>query len=298
MKHPPIFESPPAFSDELVAACQRNNDPMPIVFEWFKYIGILTIQIASIHPSSPAIRSIPPIFASVMRGLTSRCARLALAITNLCHEDKHGESVAILARCISESAIKLAWLCHNQSDTKFRQFIADGLKKDLAFRDVLQKNIDARNGVTLHVESGMLKSIQNCLDASGLQVDGIPAISRMPDLLTICRDIGLSEDFYTAIQRVGSHAIHGTWTDLVLHHLVPIDGCLMPRDHHVRPRAAQLVGIGSILLYGLSKYIELIVADGLLRSELLEFLHDVNDEINVSFDLTNGGNYEPIARSL
>lgn len=70
---------PPKFSDDQIKKCRDSGDFMPMLFEWYKFVGHLCIFFALIMSESPAVREFPPIQYSVLTGLLNRCARLMLA---------------------------------------------------------------------------------------------------------------------------------------------------------------------------------------------------------------------------
>jgi hypothetical protein len=109
----------------------------------------------------------------------------------------------------------------------------------------------------------------------------------LPDLWSMCRDVGLSEKFYIGTQRMGSHEVHGTWTALRSHYLrQDADGEYRLRDHDVRPHENQFMVIPLVILDTLKQFIEysvpnpahrepieLIIAE--TRVEMLKLTHEI-----------------------
>ena len=135
---------------------------MPILFEWYKYIGGLCAILASIPRNSPVIREITPLNYGILIGLLNRCARLMLSNMRLGVTNKYGETIMLLDRSIYESLVTIQWLCNKNNDERFRRYLADSVKSDLILRDHIQQSISKRGGNVLIIENQMLSSIQKC----------------------------------------------------------------------------------------------------------------------------------------
>jgi hypothetical protein len=239
----------PTFSDELIEQCTQSSDFRPMLFEWYKFVGIFCNQVSSISQGSPAFQKIPPVHFAVLIGLLNRCSRLMLANTRLSSTKKYGETTRLLDRSISESAIKIQWLCYKDNAESFVRYLADGLKKDLILKEEIKKNILSRNGSILVIEKRMLESIQNCLNLSGLSEKDVKDAKKLPDFAKMCKDLKLHDSVYTAIQRMGSHAVHGTWSELVFNYIQHEDGQIFyPRDHEIETQDGQFVAIIRLVL--------------------------------------------------
>jgi len=129
-----ILPDPPKFSDELVEQCNQQRDYRPMLFEWYKYVGILCNIAACLDIESPAFRHIPEVHFAGLAGQLNRCSRLMLANVRLSSTGRYGETTRLIDRCIIESAIKVRWLCFKNDRESFIRYIADGLKKDLELK--------------------------------------------------------------------------------------------------------------------------------------------------------------------
>ena len=241
-----LFPPMPTFSDELLEKCKRNQDGMPLIFEWYKYTALVCIRVASISPDSPAFRKISAVHHAVLIGLLNRCSRLMLSTIKLAAEGRFRETTTLLDRCIVETAVKFQWLCHKNSDESFRRYLADGLKNDLILKKEIEKNISERKGEMLFSEKEILDSIDRCVESSQLTEDEILQAKQLPNLRDMHKDLFFHDLFYTATQRVGSHAVHGTWTDLFCYYLEKDEsGKLTLRDHPVRPGEDEFMLVSS-----------------------------------------------------
>jgi len=245
----------PSFNEETWAEAKKTKDYRPILFDLYSYVGLVTITCAEIHPSSAGMRPIPELNRAVLAGLLSRCCRLMLASIKLSDEDRFGETLAILQRCITESAFRVRWLCKKNSQTDYNQYLADGLKAEVALRDRIRTNIKSRGGQVLPIEKRMLDSTGRMLDESGMTEDQVSSAKRMPKFNAICDDIDLG-DLYLAVQKLGSHSIHGNWSDILMYYVSrQEDGSFSIQDHNARPHANQYLYTSLFVLSATKDYL-------------------------------------------
>jgi hypothetical protein len=209
----------PEFDPEMVERCRDRGEPMPLMFEWFKHVALLAIDVAATSPSQPGHLPRDRVHLGVLRGLLNRCARLMLSTVKLAHERRGGESVALLARCIAESALTAQWLIRKMEDDSFARYVGYAIRTDLKLKEVIDSNIAERGGEVLVIEERMLRSIERVASRAGTTVEAATATKKMPDIASMIRDLGYPDQLYVTVQRIGSHAVHGSWTDLLFHYI-------------------------------------------------------------------------------
>lgn len=153
-------------------------------------------------------------------GLLIRVAKLMLVITQLSAKDDRREVVMALNRCIAESCVNLEFLVSKNEDRFYTQYVEFSLGPERELYDRIQTNIQSRGGEIWPIEQRMLNSIDRTCKASHVKIEDVKI--KYPDWGNNLRDRLKAinkEDQYLGIQRIGSHAIHGTWVDLFLHHL-------------------------------------------------------------------------------
>jgi hypothetical protein len=251
----------PEFSTELQQRCAKTSNYRPLLFELYKHTGIICIQIINLLPPS----SIDPIKYAVIAGLLNRCARLMGSNLALMTQNSFGETTQLIDRCIAESSITVQWLITKTTMDFYNRFMADSLKYDHMLKTDIEKRIQERATDPWVIEKRMLQSIENCRSLTGLTWSEISSIKRLPDLQCRMSDLGRKEE-YLAIQRMGSHAIHGSWTDLAIHYLTYSDGCWGLRDQDVPTRHNQFVYIILLVTDALMGYLK----DFLPRSEFTQ----------------------------
>ena len=286
------WPDPPSFTEQEIRECKESGDYRPILFEWYKFVGVLSTVTAHIQRHSPAYKPVPSEHYYILVGLLNRCARLMLSNIALSHEGKFGETTAIVDRCIFETAIKIIWLCSDSSQEKFTRFLADGLKTELDFKQQIYSKIAARNGDVLPIESRMLHSIANHIDASGLTEGQIEETKKLPDLASMLMTIGLDRLIYVTAQRIGSHHIHGTWPSLLSHYLEEVPSGsreFVPRGHDCSTHSNQYLFVPKVVLHAMSSYVQYAFED-LPETQAFEGLfQSTRDEITRIYTESVGG---------
>jgi len=275
---------PPKFSDDQVKKCRASGDFMPMLFEWYKFVGQLCIFFALIKRESPAVREVPAIQYLVLTGLLNRCARLMLANIALSHNGRFGETTALLDRCIFESCVKVRWLCHKRTDDAFRRYLADGLTTEVELSAVIQGNISERErNRVLVIEERMLKSIKRHMALAGLTEADILETKKLPNMAAMISDLEHQRLhqrlMYVVGQRLGSHHVHGTWPSLLMHYLEEDDGSLVLRDHDCDPHPNQFVTVPLLVLSAMAAYIGFIFSAGDDIEPMKGLLDSVEKEI-------------------
>jgi hypothetical protein len=241
MKPPIGIPDPPSITDDVMAKCRESGDYRSVLFEWYKYVGLLANLLSCIQPDSCAVRPRPPIQFSVLIGLLNRCSRLMLANVALSHEGRFGETTLIIDRCICESAVKVQWLCTRTDTDAFVRYLADGLKANLEMQERIKANIASRGGARLVIEARMLGAIPEIVSSSCLSEAEVRAAKPLPDMASMLRDLGKDRVFYVVLERYGSHHVHGSWPSLKAHYLREESGRLVPRDHDCEAHENQFV---------------------------------------------------------
>ena len=273
------FPSPPHFTEAEFESCRKANDFCPILFEWYKYTGLIANTVASIDRRSPAAKRVHNSHYGALIGLLNRCSRLMLANVALSHEGLYGETTALIDRCIFESCVKVQWLCLKTSDESFSRYIAEGLKSELALKSEIETRIASNDGAVLPIERRMLDSIGRCLATSDLIEEQIAAAKKLPDLASMLDALGRDKLAYVVGQKIGSHHVHGTWPSLLFHYLEQDeDGTFRPRDHNVPTHVNQYVFI-PLMVISASKAFSAWLMNEPEASGLIDMLQSLEDEL-------------------
>jgi hypothetical protein len=188
-----------------------------LAFELFKEtVSVLVVCASGYIAHSERADVSYPRNQAICIGLLVRLVKFMRAIlAQLSHGDELGEVVLALLRCLAETSISVRYLILKDDGAVFDEFVRTGLGPEGALYDLIQQNTAGRNGETLPMEERMLKSIERVCRLSGVSIDEVKrkhsdwggGIKKRLIALEI-------EETYVSVQRVPSHAVHGTWTDL------------------------------------------------------------------------------------
>ncbi|MBD3223060.1 hypothetical protein GF314_17670 [bacterium] len=245
------FPDIPEFSDDQIKECIGSGDPRPLLFELYKLVAEVALNVASISPDSPAYRNPPALHAAIVSGLANRCARLMVSVGKLSCGGYGGESASILTRCVVETAIVLRWLTEStdQGDV-FRRYIVDGLRPDLKLEEHIEQCIADRDGEKTVIEQRMLRSIERSRRDAGMDRATVESSKGMPDLKTIMIDrLDYENEGYIGVQRMLSQFVHGRWSDLRSHYIERDgSGAFRLKDVDEAPIHANLLLLGVVLV--------------------------------------------------
>jgi hypothetical protein len=288
-----LVPKPPKITKRKVNSCRKKEDFRPVLMEWYRFVGLLCVLFTTTRRDSPGFKDIERQEHQVLVGLLHRCTRLMLANIALAHEGAFGETTAIIDRCIFESVVKIIWLARTTDRLRFRRFIADGLKTELEFTELIETAMAARGGEAQNIEKRMLASIEYYIASSGMSADAIRDTKKLPDLASMIEAVWGDRLFYVVGQRLGSHHIHGTWVSLRMHYLDEQEGGeLVPRDHNCQTHVNQIVFIAIMVLSALSAFVSYVLIDSEEKNLLLEVFEAVRKEIDAIYVEVIGNDFE------
>ena len=189
-------------------------------------------------------------------GLLVRIAKFMLAVVQLSAESERGDVVFALNRCILESATNLVYLLRKNEPAIYDQFVFSSFGPEKELFDVIQRNIAAR-GYEIPIETRMLASIRDVCAKAGLKIEDLAQrhIDWGGNMRTRMRELG-REGFFSGMQRIPSHAVHGTWMDLYKHHLKEKDGRFAPDTTWCPVDARLLTPIAILVLKAVKIYLD------------------------------------------
>jgi hypothetical protein len=190
-------------------------------------------------------------------GLLVRVAKFMTAVMQLSAQDDRREVVLSLNRSILESAVNLRFLLAKNSPDVFDSFVKAPLGPERELFDVIQANITARGGEQWPIEKRMLGSIERIVRLSGMTIDEISPKRQEWGGSLRDRMKAIGEDYnYLYVQRIPSHAVHGSWVDILLHHLDEQDGGFIPDSEWKGVDARLLNPIALLVLKAGGQYLE------------------------------------------
>lgn len=166
----------------------------------------------------------------------------------------HGEVILALNRCIAESAMNLEFFCKAAAEEDYEQYIRSSLRAERDQQKLIEQNIQTR-GSELPIERRMKTSIARVFRLSGVSdIQELAKIPKRKDYRQILESIGWGHA-YPMIQGVPSHMVHGTWVDLILHHLEEAGTGFRAGPQPKRTDARLLLPVCLIVLQAVRSYV-------------------------------------------
>jgi hypothetical protein len=214
-----VLGPPTSVSDEQLAAFKSDGEFSSLAFELYKETASLVVLASGLLSSPTGVQDGMPRDQAICVGLLVRIIKFMTAVMQLVSGDsRRREVVMSLTRSILESAVNVRYLLAKNDPDVFRSFVVSGLGPERELYDVIERNIKDRGGAVQPIEKRMLWSIERTCRLGGVTITDIPLKSSWVNLRERFNALG-DEDLYLSVQRIGSHAVHGTWSDLILHHL-------------------------------------------------------------------------------
>jgi len=192
---------------------------------------------------------------SVIAGNLVRLYKLDISfLQNIC--ERKTEIALIISRAIIECYINLSYIFAKQEEeynTVRKQYINASLSTEKKAKDIINNNIKEFDGVSSPIEDRMLSSIQSSISIS--EDDSFEKLANWPNIKNRCQvhdDGKLLYDFLYGIQ---SHAVHGTWQDLLFNHIVEEGNNFKINLNWIEPRPQVLEGV---ILYNILTIIKFV----------------------------------------
>jgi hypothetical protein len=191
-----------------------------VAFELYKEALSVVNLAAHLLDDAASIKGGWPRNQAICGGLMIRIAKFMLVVTQLSATGNRAEVVSALNRSIMESAINLEFLVSKNDDKYFDQFVRFSLGPERELYDTIKANVAARAGEVWPIEQRMLESINDVCRASGVKIEEVNRKygdwgGGLRERLKALN----KEEQYGGMQRMPSHAVHGTWVDLYMNHL-------------------------------------------------------------------------------
>lgn len=200
--------------------CKTLHESGGIAFELYKEATKVVAFVAHLSDEATATQGGFTRNQAICAGLMVKVSKFMLAVVQLSVGDDRGEIVLALNRVIFESTVSLEFLVRSQDEKYFDQFVDFSLGPEKELYDQIEANVSARGGEVLPIEKRLLASIDHTCAASGLKIDGVQRKHRDwgQSVRERLKALG-KESLYATIYRTASHAVHGSWPDLLTGHL-------------------------------------------------------------------------------
>ena len=249
---------PVQVTEDILEGCLEKGRFGALVYELYKEAIRLCVISSSAYIENTEDTIKLKRNQAICAGLLVRISKYMASVAKLSAGVEHGETVQALNRCILESAVNLQYLILKDDDQIYDRFVRNGPRAERELYDIIQENVESRGGNILAIEQGMIVSIVETVEQSGVKVEDIK--SKAGDWGGGVRNrfeaIGLDWRAYTSLARVPSHAIHGDWVDLLKNHLRPRGNGFEPIPDHSQTDGELLSPVGILVIKAVQKYLE------------------------------------------
>jgi len=241
-----------------VHTCKTLHESGGIAFELYKEACRVVVLAAHLMDDTAAAQGGFARNQAICAGLLVKLSKFMLAVIQLSTGDDRGEIVQALNRVIFESAISLEFLACSQDNKYCDQFVQFSLGPEGELYDQIQANIQARGGEVLPIEERLLNSIGETCAASAIKIEDVERKHRDwgKNVRERLKALG-KESLYATVYRAPSHAVHGTWPDLLTQHLTydETKKVFQPETEWTRVGSRLLAPIALLVMDGVDAYV-------------------------------------------
>jgi hypothetical protein len=268
---------PTEVTGELLRQCREKEDFTELAFKLYRETGCVLSVVAHAYIGQPGSKMALKLEQAICAGFVIRIVKFMISVVQLGEQADRGEVILALNRSIFESAVNLRVLVLKNS---YDEFIKSGLSVERELYDLIASNIQARGGEVLPIESRMLESVQHTFDRSGCKLEDVNAKFKPwgGGMRNRLKDIGWAEA-YVSMERIPSHAVHGTWVDLLFHHLKPADGRFAPDATWLSIDSRYLNPVCIVVLEAARDYLNTFLGDVPELKPLYVRLDDLTERI-------------------
>lgn len=272
---------PVAVTETRLSEGESEGSLLRLSLELYREVVLVLTVCSHSYMGSTSAEGVLSRNQAICAGLLVRIVKFMTAVASLVSQDpKRGDVVLALNRSITESATNLRFLVAKNEERFFDQFVRFSLSPERELYDSIQENITARDGKVLPIEQRMLESIDGVCRLSGVTIADLPP--KMGDWGGGLRNrlIALGEgEGYAAQQKVPSHAVHGTWVDLVKHHIRQADNGFKPNPTWSAVDSRLLLPICVLVLSAARAYIDAFFPPLPELEPLLQRIADVTSRV-------------------
>ncbi len=262
---------PVEVTEEAIETCRANDQFGELVFDLYREAARLVCASGGTFFGYDGVEIKLDRNRAICAGLLVRISKLMLSVVKLSSGIEHGETVQVVNRCIIESMVNVRYLLLKADDEVFDKFVKNDLRAERELYDFIHDSIRTRGGEELAIEQSMLSSILAKCESSGVTIDDINsrAGSWGGSFENRVKALGFGQNEDTIFQRIPSHAVHGTWMDLLNNHLLRKEDGFEPNFDHVQTDGELLSPVGIFVVEAardyLNKYFDLTDAKPLLE---------------------------------
>lgn len=207
------------------------------------------------------------IMDSVIAGNVARLIKLSISfVQNIC--EGKSEICFILDRCIAETCINLKLILLDTDEKSKQDYIKYSLKTEKKLYDMINKNIESRDGTELPIEKRMKESIERSFKSSGLELKDVNKNFKWKNIYERTKTVD-QEFYYKTYYGISSHSIHGNWQEIMFNHLNENENGFQINLSWKEPRPQLIEGSLQMILDTTKIIIEKELVNETIKHELL-----------------------------
>ncbi len=205
-------------------------------------------------------------------------------LDNVC--EQKGEFVQIFTRLAFECIVNTRYLIKNHDEKTIISYKLNSLKTDKRLYTEIKSLIAQRNNMVLPIEDRMISSIENLFAKSNIELGMDYKTERNwgnKNFFEKTKALGLDK-LYLSHFSMTSNEIHGSWSDLMFHHLdTNSDGKFIPNFDWDTPRPQPLTAIAFLVPTLLIEYLESFFDD--IPKEIFTKIEDLENRVSLFMEL-------------
>jgi hypothetical protein len=264
-------------TQDILNQCAHDSRFLPLAFNLYGEVITLVVAAGLIQQMSGlALERNQAICA----GSLVRIGKLMRATLTLAEDQQHHEAIYTLHRPIVESLVTVRYLIAKDETRFYDQFVEYSLGPEREVYDDVQENIKERGGATLPIEERMLRSIRLTAEKSGLKIEDVSREDKNWGGNVRNRMLALGEaQQYGGFYRLPSHAVHGTWVDLLMHHLNYDAGKFTVNLKSKQADVRDLLPLGRLVLIAAFEYLQAFYGNHPQLRPVYEHISDLDARI-------------------
>lgn len=263
---------------EIIAGFTSEWDHMAVAVDLLREVASYVCISACIMGSQPSWSR----DQAIIGGHAVRLFKLLSALLDqVCQRRR--ETADILLRLVFETSVNARFLIQEWSAELADSYVRTSLRHERKLRDTIEANVSARNGEVLPIEDRMLRSIDRTAVLSGVPLDTVDLKQKAPwggkHVAQKAKEVGWL-NAYDAVFGGMSHNVHGSWQDLLSHHLEADQaGRFVPELDWTRPRPQPLLTT-SFLVVQVVAEVANFLGGKIALDQLDPYLADLNQRID------------------
>lgn len=219
-----------AVTKEQLAAFNTRSEFSGLAHELYKEATGVVLVCAGARASEAALLNRDH---AILVGMLIRIYKFMRSIAILtAGSPQSREAVYALNRCVVETVINLYYLMLKDDPALFDDFVAKSLGPEKEIMEEINANVAKNGGTPTAMEDRMLVSIARVFKESGVDPTNVPIKHQdwAENIRMRLKALNWLQA-YPFLYREGSHAIHGTWVDILMNNL----HCVGPDQFDIDP---------------------------------------------------------------